>query len=294
VRRPIRVHALCLLLAIACASPAPPPGPRLTLVAGRPAEDPIPPDCELAEWAAPGRKPNRICIESSAAVEITPRDVKGFRIEDQHVNDQRWYFVSVVLERESRNRIWKLLEAPDASDADDDRPYAILVDGTPSIVQPAIGIGQFDALVATTQDLLRAEAIANGWGVPVTRVISAEIESQPILTVSMVQLIANPAAWIGKRVSVQGFLPSTALGLYLSREHAESLDHASSIDLIQPATDAEAAEALSVCEGKWVLIEAFVDSDGGLPRLTRVERLAPFPNGLPCWPPRPAKLRPRY
>jgi hypothetical protein len=233
-----------------------------------------------------------ICVESSV-VEITPRDVKEFRIDDRRFGDQSWYFVSAHLTEELRNRIWKLLEEPGADSADGDRPYAILVDGRSSVVQPAIGIDEFDSLVAVSQDLSRAEAIAYGWGVPVTRVISAEIATQPMLSVSMVQLIANPSAWIGKRIAVQGYLPKAVLGLYLSRDHAESFDHASSVDLLQPATDARSSEVLSACEGKWVLVEAFVDSHRGLPRLTHVERITAF-SDRDCWPPPAEKRRLHY
>jgi hypothetical protein len=302
-RRGRRSSAFLVFLAVAtdCASRTPPPqpppqsasppGPQLSVVPGHPASDPAPIGCALAAWTAPWGTAMAICLESSG-VEITPRDVQEFRIEDRRFGEESWYFVSAHLSEDLRNRIWEVLEAP-GSEGVDDRPYAILVDGESSVVQPAIGIDQVDALVAVSQDLPRAEAIAYGWGVPVTRVISAEIATQPMRSVSMVQLIADPSAWVGKRISVQGYMPKAVLGLYLSREHADRLDHASSIHLVPPTADAAGVEALTACEGRWVLVEAFVDSDRGLLRLDHVERVTGFPD-RPCWPPPPNEPRPHY
>jgi hypothetical protein len=138
-------------------------------------------------------------------------------------------------------------------------------------------------LVAATRELSSAETIASRWGAPVDRVISAEIAERPILSASLVHLIADPARWYGHRVSVEGFFSST-FELYLSREHAE-VNHGSSILVIGPSSEQE-YDAWSKCTGGWVLVEGFTDRDvGGWLVLKRIERLLAIPHGPQCWPP---------
>jgi hypothetical protein len=111
--------------------------------------------------------------------------------------------------------------------------------------------------------------------------ISSELVEQPLASVSMVELIANPTRWFGKRVAVQGFLDSTLMELYLSHEHAQVRDD-SSVSVSGPISE-EHSIAWARCADSWVIVHAVADRDaGGRVRLVRVERLWSLPNGPHC------------
>src|SRR5262249_50337825 len=162
-------------------------------------------------------------------------------IDDRKFGDETWYFVSVYLIGGISSRIFDSLRVPPLAGGEPpfdphdpnavlgrDRPYAVFFDRSLSIVLPADEILGFPSIVAATRDVSRAEALVSGWDTRVERVISSEIGSQSLEDVSLVQLIATPSAWIGKRVRVQGYLGAPLNQLFLSAEHAKGLDHASS------------------------------------------------------------------
>jgi hypothetical protein len=286
-----------LALVVGCASSPQPAVPTLALIPGQPADNPGE-GCRLSSWTAPWGRTNRTCLDLANEIVVTRRDIYGFRIEDRQFGDQTWYLVSAYLVADLANRVWDLLRAPAPSPADippgantldylrqnslRDKLYAVYADGELSVVTPGIAILEFPCLIAATQELSRAETLAYAWGTPVDRVISTEIASQPLLAPSLVQLLVAPHSWFGKRVSVQGYF-GPYLELYLSREHSEVFDHASAVSVRPPSTP-DGVAALEGCQGNWVLMEGFVDSDRGLPVLTRLERVSPFPKGPQCWP----------
>jgi len=297
---------------IGCASA--PPRPHLTIVAGRLARWPVSGGCEVVDWTAPSGRSTQVCLESASAIEIRRGDVRGFRIEDRRLGAKTWYVVSVLLEDESYVAILRELRGalppaahktiPDPNEPDFfpgcDTPYAVLVDGKPSVVLPLRTMSRIryaDLVVGATRELPRAEAIAASWGLPVTRVIAAEIAAQPLQNVSLEDLIAKPSDWVGKRISVRGYLFGGRL--FVSREQAEMLELPSraSIELAFDAGTADmcvgdygseygsltafSASAFPACQSEWVQVEAFVDSTrGGSPELTRIERIAW--NGTDC------------
>ena len=256
-------------------------GPTLTFVLGRLADAGVA-DCNLAEWTAPWGKSYRICMDPSTAVEVTRRDFYGLRIEDRKYGDQTWYVVSARFASRFVEPLWKTLSS-------DDAVYAVLANGNVSAVLPGIEIGEHHPLLAATRDLAQAEAFAAQWDAPVDRMISKELAEHAII-VSLVQLIAAPERWAGKRVTVQGYLGHERFGiprtLFLSREHAEADDFASAASL-QYASDEEVHAALD-CMSHPVQIVAVVDRDrGGWPELTRIEGLRAVPDGPDCIPVKP-------
>ena len=282
---------------MSCAGAHPGRSPTLTIVFGRPADGPGE-ACALAEWTAPWGATRRACLDASSTVRVTRSDVAGFRIEDRQFGDRTWYVVSAHFAGGLSDRLWERVRPPPLSPSEippdasiteirehlpDPSPYAVLVDDEVAAVLPGIAIGEFDFMVLVTEELQRAEAFAYAWGVPVDRAIAAEIAAEPVRPVSMVQLLASPKHWFGKRVSVQGFYSSLS-SLFLSREHAEVFDYDSAVVVRGPAT-AQQAAALSGCEGRWVLIQGFVQEYRSLPEITRLERLEAFPGGPRCWPP---------
>jgi hypothetical protein len=220
----------------------------------------------------------------------------------QTFGDQTWYLVSVLLFGEIRGRIWDALEAPPLAPSDippgviyldylrqlppRNKLYAVFLDQQLLLISQGMGIEIFPSLIAATQDRSRAEAIADAFGAPVERWISEELDAQPVNEISLVQLIASPHYWIGKRVSVQGhFAPLDTL--YLTREHALALDYRSSVQLRPRILDQADFDALSVYDDKWVTIQGFVDSDRGMIELVRIESVSSR-DGAHCWP-APAK-----
>lgn len=105
--------------------------------------------------------------------------------------------------------------------------------------------------------------------------------------ISLVQLIATPERWFGERVSVTGYLGSFS-SLFLSRERADALDSAVRV----VTRTREESDALAACQGRWVHVEGLVESNLGLPELTRVERVWTGADGPHCWPPgsRPSQV----
>lgn len=283
---------------LGCVSPTEPMGSRLTIIAGGPVPEQIPPDCELAEWTAPWGKVERTCLDRSIAFDITRADLYGLRLEDRRYCDETWYLVSILL-GEIKGRIWHALEAPPLAPTDippgaiyldylrqlppRDKLYAVFLDQQLLVVSQGMGIEIFPSLIAATQDRSRAEAIAYGFGVPVERWISEELDAQPVNEISLVQLIASPHYWIGKRVSVQGHLAPLHT-LYLTRDHARALDYRSSVELQPRILDEADFEALSACNDKWVSVQGFVDSDRGMIELVRLESVSSR-DGANCWPP---------
>jgi hypothetical protein len=255
--------------------------------------------CQLASMPGPWKSAYQICLDSATEVPLRRREIYGFRIEDRHFEDETWYLVSAYFSGDLSSRLWNLALAPAVSPSQDpnganistrDKSYAVVANGELTLVAPAIAIGDFPCVVAATRELSQAEALAHAWEVPVERVISAEIASQPSFDVSLVQLLVAPRSWFGKRIAVRGYL-SSPWELYLSREHSEVFDWASAIT-VRPPTSDQGITALEACVGNWVSIEAFVDSDRGAPVLTRLERVyAVSPNGPECWPLAPA-IRP--
>lgn len=247
----------------------------LALVLGVPAGEPAAADCELAEWTAPWGKSYRMCRDASTEIEIEHRDIHGFRIEDRQFGDQTRYFVTVRLANQFVDPLAETLRSAE-------KLYAVLVDGEVSVVLPGVAIGEQFSLVAVTDDLTRAEELTRRWDAPVDRVISAEIAALPMYSPSLIQLIATPERWAGKRVSVQGYLSSWP-SLFVSREHAEAQDVSSAVRLA--FVSEEGIRAASTCANHWVLMHGFVELDrGGLAELTHVERVWAFPDGPHCWP----------
>jgi len=273
------LRCLLALSLASCGGSADPPRSTLSLVTGHaPVEHEM--DCRLAEWTAPWGKSYRLCMDPSTAVEVTRRDLYGLRIEDRKYGDQTWYVVSARLASKFVDPLWESLRS-------DEKLYAVLANHNVSVVLPGIAIGEPRALLAATLNLAQAEAFAAQWDAPVDRMISQELASQHAVLVSLVQLIAAPERWAGKRVTVQGYLGDELLGtprnLFLSREHAEADDFASAASL-QYASEEEAHAALA-CMRHPVKIVAVVDRDrGGWPELTRVEGLEAVPDGPRCLP----------
>jgi len=279
VRR--RSGALSLVLVCAlgsCAHSDAPPTAKLAIVTGDPAGEATA-GCDLAEWTAPWGKIYRACLDPSTAVDVTRRDLYWLRIQDRQYGEQTWYLVSAHLAGGLTKRVWDPLRAQP------ERPYAVFIDGDLSAVLPGMEIVDYPSLLAATQDLSRAEAIAHAWEVPVVRMISEEIAAQPTYSVSLVQLIASPHRWMGKKVSVHGYLSSPSSTLYLSREHAEASDFESAVQVLPPS-DEQGRAAVRACEGRWVVVDGFVDDHGGLPEITRLERLSAS-DGPDCWPVEP-------
>ena len=150
--------------------------------------------------------------------------------------DETWYLVSAHLANQLADPLWETLSA-------DEKLYGVLVNGEVSVVLPGVAIGDQHSLLAATRELAQAEAFASQWDAPVDRVITSEMASQPTYSVSLVQLIAAPERWAGKRVEVQGFLGSLQTTLFLSREHAEALDVASGASLQYVSQEAVEAAA---------------------------------------------------
>jgi hypothetical protein len=261
----MRVEAFALRLAIAtavagCTSWLPPTGPTLTFLAGQPAAEPAAAECSLAGWSAPWGKVERMCLDPSTRIEATRREISGFRIEDRKFGDQTWHLVSVYLSVELYKRLWH--------EFGDDRPYAVFADDELSVVMLGFERIEYPSRVAATRDLSKAESFVSAVGAPVERWISVELDSQAVQDVSLVQLIANPRAWAGKRVSVQGYL-APLHALFLSREHAKAFDVNSSIPLVPwlPEIDFDPFED---CQDTWVMVEGFVDLNRGAPELVRL------------------------
>jgi hypothetical protein len=280
----------CALLSCADASPA--ANVTLAIVTGEPPGDAAA-RCELAEWTAPWGNTYRVCMNASSAIEIARSDIYAIRIEDRKFGDRSWYLVTARLANGRDTRIWEKLQPPPVSIPagaswsetqkllPDAKPYAVLADGELSVVLPGISILEHRSLMAAFEDLASAEAFASARGVPVERVISQEIASLPSHEVSMVQLIAEPERWTGKRVSVQGYLSSLP-HILLAREQEDVLHEET---VTAQYTSKEEVEAASACTSHRVEVDAFADRDrGGSPELIRIERLEAVPNGPRCLP----------
>jgi len=72
---------------------------------------------------------------------------------------------------------------------------------------------------------------------------------------SLVNLIATPSEYANRAVRVQGFLSAggSGLALYLTREHAENFDHASSIDVADATSD---GYLTLTCSGGHAVVDA--------------------------------------
>jgi hypothetical protein len=279
--------------ALACAHATAPAGTKLVFVAGHPVGE-SPAGCSpvAAEAFGPWEDPVEFCLDESTAIAVPASEIIGFRIEDRFVNDETWFLVSVYLTRDLGRRLRDAMYPLDSPISDG--PYAALLDGEVLLASGSRSAFEdwpyYPLLLSRTRDLAQAGELANAWGRPVERVLAGEIAAQHLYPVTLVELIANRAGWLGQRVAVQGFLassPGTWRGervmpaLYFSREHAE-VDDWSSIPLVGGA---ELAEALSQCAGGWVVVEGFADRAPDLPiAIQRIERIASIPEGPLCWP----------
>lgn len=308
-----------LVIAAACTSKNPlaaTASPEITIVPGRQVRWPISQDCacDLVEWTAPTGQTARVCVERSRSVEIRREDVRAFRIEDRQVGDQTLYLVSVLLRDEAYGQALRKLRSelpdpPDESCPTDEAlfpchtPVAVAIEREPQVVVPLEDIDEItygDVIVATTRDLSHAESIASSWGVPIARMIWAEIAALPIENVSLEELIANRESFIGKRIAVRGYYAGGVL--FVSKEQAALLDPPSPVSLGLASDPGGAstcrmdqwlgpihalgASGVVGCQGEWVQVDAVVDSrrDGSLV-LTRIERFSS--NGTDCRVPPP-------
>jgi hypothetical protein len=290
---PYRLPWLSLVLALGCAHaaptappPEPPPGPpRLEFVPGARAESAAA-SCSPVSWSGSLGDPVVICLDASKAIEVPRSAIYSTRIEDRTVDGRTWYLVSVFLTQRFQNRLREAFELPSG-----DAPYAVSIGGRVSFAyHSGVTAGNWPVLVSESSDLASSEQIARAWGTPVERMLSQEIAEQPVLVATMVQLLATPERWFGKRLVVQGFLPHSG-ELYLSREHAQAAD-ASSVLLLGPRSEEEES-AWSECVGAWVEVTGFADRNrGGTIDLTRIEKIRSIPKNVQCWPP-PDSRRPR-
>lgn len=225
--------------------------------------------CSPFTWNGPWGEVE-MCVDASAPLDVPRREIYAALIEDRDFDGTTWYLVSVRMTEPIMDRLAQTLEGA----------YAVSVDGRITFASRTL-VDYWRVVVAATRERSEAERIAHALGSPVDRMISSELVEQPLASVSIVELIANPSRWFGKRVAVQGFLDSTLLELYLSREHAQVRD-ASSV-LVNGPTSEQQSLAWSKCQDSWVLVHAVADRDaGGAVRLVRVERLWSIPNGPHC------------
>ncbi len=77
-------------------------------------------------------------------------------------------------------------------------------------------------------------------------------EKDRYLSVSMVSLIANPKSFDSRNVQVFGYLDTPGLKLYMTRDHSEEVDVASSLSIRDPELDNPVA--LSECLHKYVVV----------------------------------------
>ena len=107
--------------------------------------------------------------------------------------------------------------------------------------------------------------------------------SQPVIAVSLVQLLVYPERYVGQRVGVDGYL-STSMNLYLTSEHAKAHDALSSI-IVSDADDG--GITYSDCVDSFVSITAtFIHLEYGqyaLVNVTRIHRTQPHPETGDCW-----------
>lgn len=82
---------------------------------------------------------------------------------------------------------------------------------------------------------------------------------------SLVNLIATPSEYANRTVRVQGFLSAggSGLALYLTREHAENFDHASSIDVADSTSD---GYLTLTCSGGHAVVDATFRRVSNAPR----------------------------
>lgn len=236
-------------------------------------------NCELTNWSGSWSPPTNICLDSVDTVELNRADIYGFRIHDRFVDGQTWYFVSAHITGEMRQRLWK------ATGSSVLRPHAIIANGSVVLVMPSSG-GPSPIILAISDSLDQAEALAYSWGAPVERQISTEIREQPVRLVSLVQLLADPMAWVGSRVLVKGFLSNAMFGsphLYISQENAIANDFMSSISVSDSTENGSLTR--SDCIGKWVEVSAYLTTGDGELYLSRVEKIRPTtpPNTTSCW-----------
>jgi hypothetical protein len=301
------------MAALACASVVAPAHPRIDVVGAWYPRWPNSRSCEPVVWTAPTGRSLEICLDRSTAMTIDDADVRGLRIEDRRVGEETWYLVSALLERHALKRLRAgLTPAPDQALPESTlypvaTARAVLVDGELSVVPPRELLDS-ELVVAAARDLARADVITRGWDRPVVRAISDEILTRPVETALLEDLIARPTEWVGRRVSVQGYLLSA--DLYLSRDQAQSVETQPSVRVgVEPRLDANVpcswdycgpptiefperpvADLLSRCEGD-VRVEAFFDVTGWGSELTRVERISTIPEGVICWSSEPATAR---
>jgi hypothetical protein len=284
-----------LVLALGCAHAAPqavpPPGPSLlAFVPGTRAEDAAS-SCSPVSWSGSLGDPVLICLDASKAIEVPRSEIYSTRIEDRTVDDRTWYLVSVFMTQRMETKLREAFVSPR-----NDMPYAVTIGGRVSFAyQSGSAALNWPVPISESQDLASAEAIARAWGTPVERMLSTEIAEQPVLAATMVQLLATPERWFGKRLAVQGFLSSSLLELYLSRDHAAAMDGSSSVLLLGPRNEDELV-AWQKCADSWVEVTGFADrNQGGTIDLTRIEKIRS--KNLQCWPPPDAgkpKRNPRY
>lgn len=108
--------------------------------------------------------------------------------------------------------------------------------------------------------------------------------SDRLTIASMVQLLAHPENYAGKRVLVSGYLSfgSAGLFLYLTKDHDEIFDYASSLNVLDDTDGATLSQ--SDCLGHYVTLEGTVRTSEGISWvIADVERVIDLQNRIKCW-----------
>ena len=254
--------------------------PRVEFMAGWPVGESVG-DCRNARWVHPVGRVSEICLDPASRIPVVRRDLFGTRLADADYDNGVWYWVTAFPGGELRRR----MEAAVQRDLPQSpRPYAVLIDGEVSMIEPNGFVG-FSLYVTATQELGRAEQIASLWEAPVVRAISHELDNEPTASVSMCEIIGDPRPWLGKRIEVTGFLGSQVL-LNASEDYA-ALDPQAALQVVDPSEDGVLDR--SPCRNRWVSIQGTFDSRTGpvllTPVLAGITKVwlasAPYTS---CWP----------
>lgn len=100
--------------------------------------------------------------------------------------------------------------------------------------------------------------------------------------VSMVKVIYDPSPYVGKKVTLRGWLKIGALPrLFLTKEHSDMGDILSAVSLSGAIEESTYISILG-CKDRHVRIRGILGTDNGRPTIDDLEEVWAFEDGL-CW-----------